>query len=140
MKWLEQPDQPEYALFARRWTEDKKWEVCIHRVMFGWRVQLFKVGSNFLSLNWCAGPRTTQLNILYIQLCLLIRVEGAENVVNNYPMVSDRKPFFLDPKFIAKVFELDYSEHISCDRPKTEINDKTLAGYLEDFSRTFTED
>jgi len=130
MNWRDLPDQPHYGIFARRQTPDKKWEICLQRVIFGWRIRFGRAGERTYEFDWCAGDDPASINILYTHLCYLIRAEGAENVAVKYPPASSIKPYTMDREFIEKVFKNKVpNRYLDTDITARPIDTETLIEY-----------
>lgn len=72
--------EPDATYFLRFVSESGRWEVGLHRVLYGVRVQLSLVGDVGPTLDYCAGADTTFIMEL---LCTLIMI--LDGIPENMP-------------------------------------------------------
>lgn len=81
-------------------SQGGRWEVGIHRMLFGFRVQLGMVDDQFYQLDYCAGPDLESRNEL-LRLVMLILLHTPEEAtgdeVSSLFPTCRRKPVMLDP-------------------------------------------
>lgn len=108
MKFRKEEGPPEHGWTDRQVSENNVVHFGIYRVFYGYRVRAGLVrDTGGCSLDWCAGARPIDLNVLY-NICevILSNKPEDERCFVDMPRISDPKPFFNDIDFMARVREL----------------------------------
>lgn len=96
MEFQKAPDKPEELMFARIIREDKKIEMSVLVVLFGYRVTASYVGSPTYCLNWCCGAEQSNVEWVYT---MMKKILESDVDINDLPIASKVKPLFNDPEF-----------------------------------------
>lgn len=95
-KFKKEPDDENLvARIVRGWIE-----IGVYPVAFGMRVRAGFVGAAGCELDWCCGDNQAMLEWAYSSARNIMETrEDFEGI----PRISDPKPFWLDPDFVASV-------------------------------------
>ena len=88
--------------FYRKVSEDGSLWIGVCPVMFGFRVNVGYVGTQCYELNYCAGDKLTDVEMIY---SLVLTVLQKTRNFNEFP-TQNVKPMYNDPSCLAKLLEL----------------------------------
>ena len=98
---IDAPNRVEDAMFRRKVSEDGKYEIGIHPVMFGYRVRASRVGEMWCDIDYCcqSDPKLIQLVYNCVQAIIKTRVARSEPVFDNFPVPENK--LYNDPKTLS---------------------------------------
>ena len=107
MKFHYVPDVPEEMLTNCLESETGLVQICIWRVMFGYRVRAGFRNAGFYWLDWCAGHDMGHVESLH-KICVQILESRPEDrdCFRGIPRVSSVKPYFNDPEFLREIAQI----------------------------------
>lgn len=135
MDFTQAPDDLKKQLFCRMVSENGKFEMGVHPVIFGMRLRAGYVDDDGCILDYCAGEKQDSIEVLYgLSLKMLSEIdEDDENTIKRLLPHSTIKPFFKDIDFlqwlINKAGGKAYMHPLP---PMDEIRTKMLGNLLTD--------
>lgn len=123
---IDAPDDLENGMFRRKVSEDGKYEIGIHPVLFGFRIRAGEVGSQVYMLDYCCQRDITLLELTYNCVSAAMQMHIAENkpVFNGFPIPADK--YYRDIDCISKLIKMISNKNL----PKyILIREKELQSY-----------
>lgn len=99
-------DDLENGMFRRKVSQDGKYEIGIHPVLFGFRIRAGEVGSQVCMLDYCCVRDLTLLELTYSCVLAVMQMRIAENkpVFNEFPIPADK--YYRDTVCISKLIKM----------------------------------
>ena len=85
-----------------------KYVVGLYRVMFGFRLRVFKIGASVFDspiLDWCLGANQTS-EVVYKRFLVNLFKAGGNDVINELPRTSKLRPVYKDKSFHTHINEI----------------------------------
>lgn len=110
---IDAPDDIENGMFRRKISEDGKYEIGIHPVLFGFRIRAGEVGSEVYMLDYCCVKDCTLLELTYNYVSAIMQMHIAENkpVFNEFPVPTDK--YYRDSDCIARLIKMVANQSLS---------------------------
>lgn len=94
-------DIPE-GLFYKQHSEDGRWEIAIHPVIFGFRIVVSPIGLGVFDVNYCAGDELEDIERIYATVLTAL----TNDIDPRRLPVQDRKPMCNDPDCWSKLLTI----------------------------------
>ncbi len=127
---IDAPNDIENGMFRRKVSEDGKYEIGIHPVLFGYRIRSGFVGDQYCFTDYCCIKDTGLLEITYNCLMAIMqtRIANNEPVFDNLPQPEDK--YYREPLVLIELIKMASTSDVS---GKITLTEKDLQSYRTEF-------
>ena len=116
----------ENGMFRRKVSDDGKYEIGIHPVLFGFRIRAGRVGDMGCRIDYCCQTDKALIKLVYncVQSVIQTRVARNEPVFDNFPVPENK--LYNDPLALTELIQMTIdAEEIE----PIDVSDEELQSY-----------